>query len=366
MRRISLSTKRRSIGRKSSGGMININSDSATVCFDDLFVTLQRFKSESGNLSIPVSHPSFLNILDNLSSFGMEELLTQRWDNQFDSLKEFKSKNKDCLIPPDHPTLGNWAKVQRENYRLCDQRLPSPLTKKRFDKLKSVGFSEFVARGKKGRRKSALAIMEGGARSLESFEDRLRKGPKIQSTKESANPPKPRSHSHEITKSNNQTYEKRMLQRSLSKGLGRMGSKRLVTEVAEEREGNNVADGGASQNLLRYSGLIRSCSASNLCPGSWECSRCSYINEPVGLDLCNTCKMCGAPNDENRHSSNEPTLSKEQSYRLSDSTHKDDMSMNYTSWRDLDDAISVALEQSVMSVQSDVMMNCIKAQASCR
>ena len=61
----------------------------------------------------------------------------EKWNRRFNELKEYKEKNGDCLVPQrykDNPKLGIWVATQRnafETYRL---------TKKRVDKLSSIGF----------------------------------------------------------------------------------------------------------------------------------------------------------------------------------------------------------------------------------
>eukprot|EP00581_Thalassiosira_minuscula_P006111 CAMPEP_0183741448 /NCGR_PEP_ID=MMETSP0737-20130205/62142_1 /TAXON_ID=385413 /ORGANISM="Thalassiosira miniscula, Strain CCMP1093" /LENGTH=492 /DNA_ID=CAMNT_0025976777 /DNA_START=337 /DNA_END=1815 /DNA_ORIENTATION=+ len=118
---------------------------SSHVCFDDLFTDLKRFKEENGNLRIPVTHPSFVSIMDAFSSFGMEELLKKRWDYQLAGLKAFKREHGDCLIPATHPTLGKWVRIQSNHYKLHKQRLPAGLSKKRLEKLENIGFDKFLS-----------------------------------------------------------------------------------------------------------------------------------------------------------------------------------------------------------------------------
>jgi len=117
-----------------------------TIDFDDVFTELQKYKQENnGSLSIPVSHPALSRIIDSLSelsSEGMESLSKKRWDDQMAVLKKFKENQGDINVPLSHPTLGNWVRIQREHYKLREQKMPNALTKKRFGKLKAIGFGD--------------------------------------------------------------------------------------------------------------------------------------------------------------------------------------------------------------------------------
>lgn len=369
--------------------------DASSVCFDDLFADLQKFKQENGSLTIPVSHPSFLCIIDNLSSAGFEELLKKRWDSQFAGLKAFKREHGDCLIPATHPTLGRWIMGQRNHFKLHEQRLPSSITKKRFNKMKDVGLDEFVnwketrktpinekngppsvpaaasvarkehimtsaprtavvgeakpvcshvhldnSRGNKNphalasvsettefsppqnietsRGNTAHALMSPSESSTTSsspfkssfISDNLTLDQKIQMKKKSNNikfvERGLRAHSSSEKKLNKEAvaaemHKKRMLQRSVQRGAGRAMLKKMITEAMEMGDYMESDDKGVPKSTKEsesYSYMMRSCSASNLCPGSWECSNCTYINEPVGLDPCNFCKRCNASKDQ--------------------------------------------------------------------
>lgn len=104
----------------------------AEVSFDDVVALLQSFQRESNShgaqeggicgLVLPVSHPSFAQLLDTLTSSGIDELLKKRWDYQFMGLKAFKREHGDCFVPIAHPTLGLWTRIQRDQYRLHEKK----------------------------------------------------------------------------------------------------------------------------------------------------------------------------------------------------------------------------------------------------
>lgn len=136
----------------------------AEVSFDDVFALLRSFQQEGNaiddgateeeedacGLIMPVSHPSFTKLLDTMASGGMEELLKKRWDYQFAGLKAYKREHGDCFIPIDHPTLGSWTRIQRDQYEkqgggvAIVEGSVTGLTKKRFTRLKEIGFDDFV------------------------------------------------------------------------------------------------------------------------------------------------------------------------------------------------------------------------------
>mmetsp|Transcript_22773 Transcript_22773/g.41083 ORF Transcript_22773/g.41083 Transcript_22773/m.41083 type:complete len:376 (+) Transcript_22773:36-1163(+) len=155
-----------------------------------------------------------------------------------------------------------------------------------------------------------------------------------------------------------ETHEKRMLQRSVLKDLGRQKSTRVIAKANEGKNARHGIDNSAKQNLQQYSGLVRSCSASNLCPGSWQCTNCTYINEPVGLNPCTACKVCNAPNNEIVELSNKLTMSKQHSLRLSDavpdseppskSKSQDDINVRRVSWSELDVVVAVTAMLSML------------------
>eukprot|EP00578_Thalassiosira_sp_NH16_P022614 CAMPEP_0181094990 /NCGR_PEP_ID=MMETSP1071-20121207/10287_1 /TAXON_ID=35127 /ORGANISM="Thalassiosira sp., Strain NH16" /LENGTH=669 /DNA_ID=CAMNT_0023177355 /DNA_START=1 /DNA_END=2011 /DNA_ORIENTATION=+ len=76
----------------------------------------------------------------------MEGLFRKRWEGQLAELKRFKVDHGDLEVPKTHPTLGNWVRTQQkhfsqqEHFSLHEQGMPSALTKKRFNKLKDIGF----------------------------------------------------------------------------------------------------------------------------------------------------------------------------------------------------------------------------------
>eukprot|EP00585_Thalassiosira_rotula_P003237 CAMPEP_0196136684 /NCGR_PEP_ID=MMETSP0910-20130528/4909_1 /TAXON_ID=49265 /ORGANISM="Thalassiosira rotula, Strain GSO102" /LENGTH=712 /DNA_ID=CAMNT_0041397011 /DNA_START=3 /DNA_END=2141 /DNA_ORIENTATION=- len=129
---------------ESANDTCEIHYDDSSICFKSLFDDLQHFKEDNNSLTISISHPTFISIMDNFSAVGMEELLKKRWENQFNSLKDFTKKHGDCNVPLEHPTLGEWVRIQRGHYELYKKRLPTPLTKKRFIKLEEIlGFDEY-------------------------------------------------------------------------------------------------------------------------------------------------------------------------------------------------------------------------------
>lgn len=132
-----------------SGDEVASYFDGSSVSFDEVFNELQNFQNSNTNinntLTIPTSHSSFNDVIDKLGSLGLEEILKKRWENQYEALKIYEGENGNVLIPCDHPTLGKWVNVQCEQYKLYKERLPCSLSKKRYGKLKDVGFDDYVS-----------------------------------------------------------------------------------------------------------------------------------------------------------------------------------------------------------------------------
>jgi len=141
---------------------------------------------------------------------------------------------------------------------------------------------------------------------------------------------------------NDELFQHRMLRRSLRKSLGKARFQNVIANFMEMEEGeegmmmmhhsngkqnigmdNNTDKNGNNngnrdavsrrgrrslisvengRNMEKYSNtsLMRSSSSGNLCAGSWECARCSYINEPLGLlvdtNSASLCRVCQKPN----------------------------------------------------------------------
>ena len=123
--------------------------DVSNVSFDEVFDELQKFQNSNTNtnssLTIPTSHSSFNDVIDKLGSLGLEEILKKRWEHQYEALKAYEEENGNVLVPYDHLTLGKWVNVQCEQYKLYKERLPCSLSKKRYGKLKDVGFDDYVS-----------------------------------------------------------------------------------------------------------------------------------------------------------------------------------------------------------------------------
>jgi len=282
----------------------------SNVCFDDLFSDLHRFKEENGNLSIPVSHPSFMHIMDNFSSSGMEELLKKRWDYQLAGLKAFKREHGDCLIPVSHPTLGQWTRIQSDHYKRYEQRLPSPLTKKRFDKLSKIGFDKYVSweetdkNGgnllRKEQRKSAETVEHddksaSGDESEAIISDNLTLDQKIQMKKmgnkvkfterglKAHSSSKERRPDKEAVTA--ELYEKRMSRRSVRRGFDRSHSKKVITETIEENIESDFTDVCNVPNNERRNSLNTSIRLADIAPTSASTST-DDINIESWSELC--------------------------------------------------------------------------------
>ncbi|KAL7542654.1 hypothetical protein ACHAXR_011961, partial [Thalassiosira sp. AJA248-18] len=137
---------------KAEGGeSTDSETKSAAVDFHGVFAELQRFQQEGkGGLSIPVSHPALSRIIDSLSesSGGIETLSKRRWFDQMKELEKFKEKNGNTDVPLSRP-LGNWVRIQRDQYKLLLQGMPNSLTKKRVGQLKAIGFIDEGVSGEK-------------------------------------------------------------------------------------------------------------------------------------------------------------------------------------------------------------------------
>mmetsp|Transcript_32648 Transcript_32648/g.53280 ORF Transcript_32648/g.53280 Transcript_32648/m.53280 type:complete len:309 (+) Transcript_32648:106-1032(+) len=136
-------------------------------------------------------------------------------------------------------------------------------------------------------------------------------------------------------------FRRRMIRRTLRTGSSLLKfSQSITNEDIFENEGSSIIDESTESNnegLKKNMDMMRSCSSCNLCPGSWECPRCTYINEPGGLDPCEYCKVCSEPNPDDTSSSDKRNLSKQASSKMNElMKSKDDL---YTSWRELGGAL---------------------------
>lgn len=313
----------------------------SNVCFGDIFTDLHQFKKENGDLSIPVSHSSFLSIMDKFSSILQETHMNKDSCSpmkQRERAKVFKKKNvksdvENEVVISDKPTMGRNTMVKRAGNIIANWKEP-------------------------GVEPSVEDNVTPGVKSDDIAYDNLTLDQKIKLKKSKLkNPRSSKERRRGMELSATETYEKRMLKRSVLKGLGHQKSTRVLTEANEGKHTSLGVDDDAKQNLWRYSGLLRSCSASNLCPGSWECTNCTYINEPVGLNPCTACKVCNAPNIEIIKPSAKPTMSKQSSSRLGDvflnpkaaskPRTKDDISVSRVSWSELDAVIAVTALESI-------------------
>eukprot|EP00584_Thalassiosira_punctigera_P025262 CAMPEP_0172575548 /NCGR_PEP_ID=MMETSP1067-20121228/137268_1 /TAXON_ID=265564 ORGANISM="Thalassiosira punctigera, Strain Tpunct2005C2" /NCGR_SAMPLE_ID=MMETSP1067 /ASSEMBLY_ACC=CAM_ASM_000444 /LENGTH=1044 /DNA_ID=CAMNT_0013368199 /DNA_START=23 /DNA_END=3153 /DNA_ORIENTATION=+ len=138
---------RNPMSEEEGGGSDDNDSEPAAstpaIDFNDAFSELQKFKRENGgSLYVPISHPVMGRIVDGLSASppgGMESLCKRRWEDQLAALREYK-KSVGPFVPVDHPTLGIWVTIQQEQCALYERGKPSALTKKRYGKLRAVGF----------------------------------------------------------------------------------------------------------------------------------------------------------------------------------------------------------------------------------
>lgn len=104
---------------------------------EEVLLDIQAFKHQHGSADMPISHPSFGHVLDNLIANDIEDELNKKWESQFEALKAYKDVYNDCDIPLSHPTLGDWVTRQRQLYA---EGRNDPQSKSRFAKLKKIGF----------------------------------------------------------------------------------------------------------------------------------------------------------------------------------------------------------------------------------
>ncbi|CAJ1964805.1 unnamed protein product [Cylindrotheca closterium] len=66
------------------------------------------------------------------------------WQAKFEELKAFKQSTGHCNVPSDHSnnsSLSAWIRCQRRQYRLWSYGANSTMTEKRYEVLKSLGFT---------------------------------------------------------------------------------------------------------------------------------------------------------------------------------------------------------------------------------
>jgi hypothetical protein len=134
-----------------------------TLPFTEIYALLTSFHQSTGSLNIPITHPTTQKIMDLLSSLGMEEIMSDRWETNFKRLRTYKSKQGNCAVETVAESTGNasqdseiedlkeWTVLQRECYRNYEalggasleqrgERVPS-LSMERYLKLKNVGLT---------------------------------------------------------------------------------------------------------------------------------------------------------------------------------------------------------------------------------
>lgn len=147
--------------------MGNSIHEEPTLPFSEIYNLLTDFHQTNGSLSLPLSHPTTLRIIDILTSLQFEELASHRWECQFDALKEYKQNHGNCAVETltgnssqeYDGTFREWVALQRECYKAYEeqsanlsaswvteqQRQDKPHTKSlttdRYLKLKNVGLT---------------------------------------------------------------------------------------------------------------------------------------------------------------------------------------------------------------------------------
>ena len=67
--------------------------------------------------------------------------LASMWSVRFEQLREFKVQFGHCLVSRRYnPKLGQWAAMQRHNYRMYQEEKPGRMTAERIRKLEGVEF----------------------------------------------------------------------------------------------------------------------------------------------------------------------------------------------------------------------------------
>ena len=84
--------------------------------FDTILTTLQQYETKYHTLSIPTTHPSFIDIVSHLVQHGIEDEADMLWERNFKSLQEYKDRVGDCDVPFTTKMLGPWVVRQRELY----------------------------------------------------------------------------------------------------------------------------------------------------------------------------------------------------------------------------------------------------------
>jgi hypothetical protein len=65
------------------------------------------------------------------------------WDARFQELVEYHSLHGNCMVPTKYatnPALGRWVSTQRSQYKSYIDKLPTQMTKLRYEKLMTLGF----------------------------------------------------------------------------------------------------------------------------------------------------------------------------------------------------------------------------------
>jgi len=135
----------------------------------------------------------------------------------------------------------------------------------------------------------------------------------------------------------------RMTRRSIRAGFNRSNAREITFD-------HNLG-------ALREGLVVRSCSSSNLIPGSWECSFCTFVNESVSGVSIAVCKMCRnphqAPLDEDCPKQRDSLVkSQNKSFKLQDIFDDNETPDNQLveSWSQLGDVLELAKHESSVGV----------------
>lgn len=155
-------------------------------------------------------------------------------------------------------------------------------------------FEEKLARKKQEKRqKQELQKSKGRRQPLNVAGSALESGP------EDSELVKPKHHVKEVQFDSSEVeFQKRMIRRTLRKGLGRTRARKMIAASIEEEHDTGTATSTRSlvdRSSQEHACPVRSCSSHNLCPRSWECPRCTHLNEPVGPAAGEACRVCRAP-----------------------------------------------------------------------
>ena len=111
-----------------------------------VFNELQKYKGETGSLSIPPDHPTYAKVIDSLSANEIESVIKKRWMQRIEHVKSLEQLLDGASYHAStfDLDLGKWIQTQLDHYILYKEGLPNPLCGKQIELLEDIGLQSLL------------------------------------------------------------------------------------------------------------------------------------------------------------------------------------------------------------------------------